>query len=284
MNYFKTTLLLGLLTAILVIFGRFIGGANGAVLGLIMAGVMNFFSYWFSDKMVLAMYRAKRVGPEDAPMLHRIVARLAERSGLPMPKVYIIPEDSPNAFATGRDPAHASVAATSGILRVLSESELEGVMAHELSHVKNRDILISTIAATLAGAIVFIAHSMQYAAMFGGGRRDDDRGNPFGLAAALLMAVLAPLAAMLVQMAISRSREYAADEGGGRMCGNPRALASALQRIHQASGRVPMASGGPATAHMFIVNPFTGGLAGLFSTHPPMAERVRRLEELSRTM
>lgn len=277
MNFMKTTLLLGLLTGVLVMMGQVLGGSNGAMMGLVMAAVMNFGSYWFSDKIVLAMYRAKQAGPEDAPELFDIVRSLAERNGMPMPKVYVIPEEAPNAFATGRDPKHASVAATAGILRLLSRDELEGVMAHELAHVKNRDILISSIAATIAGAITYIA---QMAFFFGGSRRDDDEGGG-NMVASILMAVLAPIAAMLIQMAISRSREFIADESGARMCGKPLALAGALAKLHQGAKVIPMQAGGTSSAHMFIVNPFSGGaLVKLFSTHPPMEERIRRLEGL----
>lgn len=282
MNYMKTTLLLGILTALLVLFGQFIGGSHGAMTFLVIAAIMNFVTYWFSDKIVLMMYRAKQVDQQAAPRLHAIVQRLAEKANLPMPKVYIVENPTPNAFATGRNPSHASVAATTGILSILTDDELEGVMAHELSHVKNRDILISSIAATIAGAITMIANVVQWGAMFGGGSRDDDdRGN---MVVAILMAVLAPIAAMIIQMAISRSREYAADYAGARLCKKPLSLASALGRLDQTIKAIPMQGGSPSTAHLFIVNPFRGGFAGLFSTHPPMEERIRRLEQLSREM
>jgi heat shock protein HtpX len=278
MNYLKTTFLLSLLTVFLVLLGGYFGRGNGALVALVIAGVMNLVSYWFSDKIVLAMYHAKEATQEDAPKLFGIVADLAMKSNMPMPRVYIIQSDQPNAFATGRSPKHASVAATTGILQLLSKEELEGVMAHELSHVRNRDTLIATIAATLAGAITWIAHMLQWGAFLGGGRDDDNRG---GMAGALLMAILAPLAAMLVQMAISRSREFAADESGARLSGKPLALASALQRLESSVPRFPMGMGSPSTAHLFIVNPFRGGIAGLFSTHPSMEKRIARLQELA---
>ncbi|HEX7510047.1 MAG TPA: zinc metalloprotease HtpX [Chitinivibrionales bacterium] len=283
MNYLKTTLLLGILSALLVLFGQFIGGSNGAVTFLIIAAVMNFVSYWFSDKIVLMMYRAKQVDEDGAPRLFAIVKRLAENANLPMPKVYIVENATPNAFATGRNPEHASVAATTGILNILTDDELEGVMAHELSHVRNRDILISSIAATIAGAITMIANVVQWGAMFGGASRgnDEDRG---GMVAAIAMAIVAPIAAMIIQMAISRSREYAADYAGAQLCKKPLSLASALSRLDQTVRQIPMQGASPSTAHLFIVNPFHGGLTGLFSTHPPMEERIRRLEQLSREM
>ncbi len=283
MNTFKTTILLAALTGLLVVFGNMLGGSQGASIALLFAGVMNFASFWFSDKIVLSIYRAKPVGPQDAPQLYRIVERLAQKNNMPMPKVHIINTETPNAFATGRSPSHASVAATVGILRLLDEDELEGVMAHELAHVKNRDTLTSTVAATIAGAITWIATMVRWGALFGGGMRssDDNEGGVFG---ALAMAILAPIAALFIQMAISRSREYAADEAGARMCGKPLALASALTRLHQGAKMRPLAGGSPATAHMFIVNPFRGGMTSLFSTHPPMEERVRKLQELSRQM
>ena len=228
MNSIKTTLLLGLLTGLLVMFGNMAGGHNGALIALLFAGVMNFVSYWFSDKIVLAMYRAQQVDEANAPALFRVVRRLADRANMPMPKVFIIPTESANAFATGRSPRHASVAATQGILRILSEDELEGVMAHELSHVQNRDTLTSTVAATIAGAITWIAHMVQWGAMFGGMGGRSSNNNRGGLLGSLAMAFVAPIAALLIQMAISRSREYAADESGARLCGKPLSLASAL--------------------------------------------------------
>jgi heat shock protein HtpX len=279
MNTLKTTFLLTLMTLLLIFAGGAIGGQGGMLLALILAGVMNFVSYWFSDKIVLAMYGAKEVTEADSPEFYGLVRQLADRSGLPMPRVYIIPSDTPNAFATGRNPAHAAVAATDGILRILSREELMGVMAHELSHVKHRDILISTIAATVAGAITYLAHMAQWAAIFGGGRdRDGEGGGVLGM---LVMAIVAPLAALLIQMAISRSREYEADKGGAEISGNPLYLAGALRKLEMANRQLPMQEATPASAHMFIVNPLTGGgLMSLFSTHPPMEERVRRLESM----
>jgi heat shock protein HtpX len=278
MNYIKTMVLLAVLTCIFILIGGLVGGQKGALLALLVAGAMNFVTYWFSDRIVLAIYRAKKVSEADAPRLHRIVRSLAARSHLPFPAIYVIPEETPNAFATGRNPQHAAVAATEGILRILSDEELEGVMAHELMHVSNRDTLISTIAATIAGAVTYLAH---WGMMLGGSSRDrDNRGNPL---AALVLAIVAPLAAMMIQMAISRSREYAADAGGGKLCGRPLALAGALRKLHKAAALTPMSVGTPATASLFIVNPFGGGgVARLFSTHPPVEERIRRLELLAR--
>lgn len=283
MNTFKTTFLMALMTVLLVLLGGALGGRGGMTMALIIAGGMNFFSYWFSDKIVLRMYGAHEISEQEDPRFYAVVRRLAQRAGLPMPKVYLIDSDTPNAFATGRNPEHAAVAATSGILRILSEDELAGVMAHELAHVKNRDILISTIAATFAGAITYLAHMAQWAAMFGGGRSNDDEGGG-GFFGMILMAILAPIAAMLVQMAISRSREFGADAGGASICGNPLSLANALQKLEMGNRQIPMQQASAATAHMFIVNPLTGGgLMSLFSTHPPMQERVARLQEMSRT-
>ncbi|MBI1921353.1 MAG: zinc metalloprotease HtpX [Geobacter sp.] len=278
MNTLRTTFLLALMTVLLVLAGQAIGGRSGMTFALIMAGVMNFVSYWFSDKIVLAMYGAKEVTEAEAPEFHGMVRQLAVQAGLPMPKVYIIDSPTPNAFATGRNPDHAAVAATSGIMRILTREELMGVMAHELTHVKNRDILVSSVAATIAGAITYLAHMAQWAAMFGAGRDRDEEGGGLGM---LFMAILAPIAAMLVQMAISRSREYGADKGGAEICGNPLHLANALRKLQTANQQIPMHANA-ATAHMFIVNPLTGGgLLSLFSTHPPMEERVRRLEEMA---
>ncbi len=275
-NGIKTALLLGLLSGMLLLIGDWLGGANGLVMAFFFAAIMNLGSYWFSDKIVLRMYKAQQVGPEHR--LYRMVERLTVRANLPMPKVYIIPDPSPNAFATGRNPSHAAVAATEGILQVLSEHELEGVIAHELAHVKHRDILISSVAATIAAAIVMIARMAHYGALFGGfgGRGDDrDRGNnPIAL---LAMMILAPLAALLIQMMISRSREFAADAGGAEIAGNPYGLADALRKIDAASKRVPL-DANPATAHMFIVKPFSGaGIMSLFSSHPPTEARIRAL-------
>jgi heat shock protein HtpX len=275
-NGLKTALLLGLLSGILLAIGQLFGGANGLLIGFVIAVVMNFGSYWFSDKIVLRMYRAQEVGAGHR--LYMMVERLSRQAQLPMPKVYIIPDPSPNAFATGRNPSHAAVAATEGILQVLSDHELEGVIAHELAHVRNRDILISSVAATMAAAIMFAARSAQFAAMFGGygGRGEGrDRGsNPIAL---LAMIILAPLAAMLIQMAISRSREFSADATGAQIAGTPYGLADALRKIEAVAKRVPL-DANPATAHMFIVKPFSGaGLAGLFSSHPPTEARIAAL-------
>lgn len=280
MNAMRTTLLLGLLTCLLVVVGGAIGGKSGMTIALVMAGVMNFVSYWFSDRIILSMYGAREVTEADYPELYSMVRQLAIQGGLPMPKVYLMENDTPNAFATGRNPEHAAVAATTGIMRILSREELMGVMAHELAHVKNRDILISTIAATVAGAVTYLAQMAQWAAIFGGGRHDDEEGGGgFGM---ILMAILAPIAAMLIQMAISRSREFGADKGGAEISGNPLYLAGALRKLEMANRQVPMEGANPATAHMFIVNPLSGsGLMSLFSTHPPLEERIKRLEALS---
>ncbi len=279
MNTLRTTFLMALLTVLLVMAGGAIGGRHGMTFALVMAGVMNFVSYWFSDKIVLAMYGAQEVTENEYPEFFGLVRQLAVQAAIPMPRVYIIPSDTPNAFATGRNPEHAAVAATTGIMRILTRDELMGVMAHELSHVKHRDILISSIAATIAGAVTYLAQMAQWAAIFGGGRdRDDEGGGGIGL---LFMAILAPIAAMLIQMAISRSREYEADKGGAMVTGNPLYLANALKKLQMANQQIPMQANA-ATAHMFIVNPLTGGgLMSLFSTHPPLEERVRRLEEMA---
>ncbi|WP_139366695.1 zinc metalloprotease HtpX [Trichlorobacter thiogenes] len=282
MNQFKTTLLLSLLTVLLVAMGGAVGGSGGMLIAFVMAAVMNFGSYWFSDKIVLRMYNAQEITRTENPAFYDMVERLAGRANLPMPKVYIIPDQSPNAFATGRNPSHAAVAATEGILRILSPEELEGVMAHELGHVKNRDILISTVAATFAGAISMIGSMLQWGAMLGAGRDDEEGGGLGGLVGSLAMAILAPFMAMLIQMAVSRSREYLADATGAEICGKPRALASALGRLQNASYQIPMHDATPATAHMFIVNPLTGGgMMSLFSTHPPMEERIARLQAMA---
>ena len=273
-NGLKTALLLGLLSGLLLLIGDLLGGAQGLMFAFVIAAVMNLGSYWFSDKIVLRMYRAQEVGPGH--QLYETTARLARQGGLPIPKVYIIPDSSPNAFATGRNPEHAAVAATQGILQVLDQRELEGVIAHELAHVKHRDILISSVAATIAAAIMMAARMAMYAGMFGGGHRDDREGgaNPIAL---LAMLFLAPIAAMLIQTAISRSREFAADAGGAQIAGNPYGLADALRKIDAVSRRVPM-DANPATAHMFIVKPFSGaGLLSLFSTHPPTEARIAAL-------
>jgi len=279
MNFFKTTILLAVLTAMLVFAGDALGGRSGAITALIFAGIMNFVTYWFSDKIVLMMYRAKPVTEADAPELYAITRDLTMKAGLPMPKVYIMENDTPNAFATGRNPGHAVVAVTTGIMRLLTREELTGVLAHELAHIQNRDILISTIAATIAGAISYLAHMAQWAAMFGGTRDNEREGNPIAL---IVMMIVAPLAAMIIQMAISRSREYGADMGGARICGNPLSLANALRKLEYANKRIPMVGVNAATSHMFIVNPLSGGsLLRLFSTHPPIEERIKRLEAMA---
>jgi len=276
MNTFKTTLLLGALTGLLLLIGGFFGGKGGVFIAFIFAIVMNFGAYWFSDKIILKMYNAQEVTEAQVPELYAMVRGLAMRASLPMPKVYIIPEETPNAFATGRDEEHAVVAVTEGILRILNQDELQGVLAHELTHIKNRDMLIGSIAATLAGAIMMLANMAQWAAIFGGVNRDDDEGGG-GVIGLILMAILAPLAATLIQMAISRSREYLADEGGARISGKPYGLAGALEKLGRASQAVPM-DANPSTAHMFIVNPLSGrALMNLFSTHPPIEERISRL-------
>ena len=280
-NLVKTGVLLAALTVLLVLAGGALGGQQGMLLAFVMAMVMNLGSYWFSDKIVLKMYGAQPVDEAQAPALYRIVRTLATRAGIPMPRVYILPQETPNAFATGRNPQHAAVAVTEGILRVMSEEELEGVLAHELSHVQNRDTLIMAIAATLAGAITYMAHMAQWAMIFGGGRRDSDEEGGGGLFGGILMIVLAPLAATLIQLAVSRSREFQADASGARMAGQPWGLAKALEKLETASKAMPMQAT-PATAHLFIVNPLTGsGFATLFSTHPPIAERVARLRAMA---
>ncbi len=281
-NTLKTAFLLTALTLFLLFVGERLGGNNGLVLALLFAGVMNFTSYFFSDKIALAMYRAKPATREQLPRVYSVVERMTQKLGLPMPKIFVIPNDSPNAFATGRNPAHASVAVTEGILTLLDDEELEGVLAHELGHVRNRDILTSSIAATLAGAITVIARMGYYAALFGGyGGRGSDRDREGGGLSALFMLILAPFAAMLIQLAVSRSREYEADATGARFTGNPYALARALQKLDAYSRRLPMVAS-PSTAHLFIVQPLLGGgvgsmFAGLFSTHPPIAKRIERL-------
>jgi heat shock protein HtpX len=277
-NVFKTALLLAVLTAMLVLLGGAIGGRQGMTIAFVLALVMNFTSYWWSDKIVLAMYRAQPIAEAEAPGLYNMVRRLATKAGVPMPRVYLIPSEQPNAFATGRNPEHAVVAVTEGIVRILDDDELEGVLAHELGHVVNRDILISTIAATLAGAITYIAHMAQFAAFFGGGRHDDeDAPSPIAM---LAMAMVAPIAAMLVQMAVSRSREFHADQTGARLAGRTWGLSKALEKLEMAKHHVPMHAN-PATAHLFIVNPFSGqALTRLFSTHPPVEERIARLRAM----
>lgn len=284
MNQVKTALLLAALTVLLVLFGRLLGGMQGAILAFGFALVMNVGAYWFSDKIVLSMYHAQPVTQAEAPELYRMVTRLCERANLPMPALYVIPDPTPNAFATGRDPHHSAVAVNEGLLRMLGQEEVEGVIAHELAHIKNRDTLISTLAATIAGAVTMIAQMAQFAALFGGmgsSSDDDERGpNPIYL---LVMVIVAPLAAMLIQLAISRSREYLADRTGAEISGRPLALASALRKLESVNERHP-SHATPATAHMFIVNPLRGqAFASLFSTHPPMAERIAKLEQLAQT-
>ena len=280
-NTLKTTFFLAVLSVLFIFIGSVVGGQNGAAMALIMAGVMNIGAYWFSDKIVLAMYRARQVTEKEAPELFSVVRELTMRASLPMPKVYIMDNPAPNAFATGRNPEHSAVAVTTGILSLLSRDELAGVVAHELAHIKNRDILISTVAATIAGAISYISHMASWGLMFGGGRRDSEDRNPFGSVIAIAVMILAPIAAMLIQMAISRSREYRADESGAAICGNPLSLAGALKKLHAGTRRIPMEAN-PATAHMFIVSPLTGGgMLSLFSTHPPIEERIARLEAIA---
>jgi len=275
-SYAKTGLLLATLSAILLLIGQALGGQMGLVVAFGFAVVMNFGSYWFSDRIVLRMYRANEVGPEHP--LYRVVQKLSMKGGLPMPKVFLIPTQSPNAFATGRNPQHASVAATEGLLRMLNEEELEGVMSHELSHVAHRDILIQSVAATIGAAIMMLASMARWAAIFGVGGRDDRNGSPLAL---LATALVAPLAATIIQAAISRSREFAADEAGAKLAGHPRGLASALRKIEAAVQRAPLAAN-PATAHLFIMAPFSGaaGVMSLFSTHPPTDVRIERLMRL----
>ncbi|MGE5893375.1 MAG: zinc metalloprotease HtpX [bacterium] len=279
MNGLKTMVLMVTLTLMLVAVGALLGGRSGMTIALIMAFAMNFISYWFSDKIVLKMYRAQEVTEAQAPELYNSIRRLTQKAGLPMPRVYIIDQDQPNAFATGRNPQHGAVAVTTGIMRILTREELEGVIAHELSHIRHRDILVGTIAATIAGAISYLAQMAQWAMIFGGRHDDEEGGNPF---AAIIMMIVGPIAAMLIQMAISRSREYGADRGGADLAGNPLYLANALKKLHIGSQRIPM-NANPATSHMFIVNPLSGGgMLKLFSTHPPIEERIARLEEMAR--
>ena len=277
MNTFKTTLLMTVMMVLFVLVGGALGGESGMMIAFVISLLMNFGSYWFSDKIVLSMYRAKPVTREQAPEIYNIVENLAMRAEMPMPKVYVVENDNPNAFATGRNPENGAVAITTGILRILNKQELEGVIAHELAHIKNRDILVGTIAATLVGTITFISRMATWAAMFGG--RDEDEGSGIG---DLVLIILAPVAAILIQMAISRSREYLADESGAKISGNPDGLASALDKLGKVGKQIPMQNAGASSAHLFIANPFSGkAVMKLFSTHPPMEERIKRLNEIA---
>ena len=276
----KTALLLVLLTALILFIGQAMGGRTGLIVAFAFALIMNVGSYWFSDKIVLRMYKAKELSPSEAPMLHAMVEDLARNAGIPKPRICLIPDDSPNAFATGRNPQHAVVAVTQGIMRLLSPDELRGVIAHEIGHITNRDILVQSIAGVLASVVMVLANMMQWAAIFGGSRSDGEGGG--NVFSALLVALLAPIAASLIQFAISRSREYLADATGAKLCGNPLSLASALGKLGAYSKQVPMQQGSPATAHMFIVNPFAGGIGKFFSTHPPLEDRIHRLQEMAR--
>jgi len=280
----RTLFFLSILTALFILIGGAVGGRTGMMFAFLFACVMNIAAYWFSDKIVLAMYRAREVTEREAPQLHRIVWELAQRAGLPMPRLYIVPSKTPNAFATGRNPNHAAVAVTEGILDLLTEEELKGVLGHELAHIKHRDILIQTVAATIAGAIVMLARMGQWALIFGGLRGDNDEegGGTLQMIGAILILIIAPIAAFLIQMAISRAREYYADEGGAKFSGNPLYLANALRKLAYGVKRDPMEEANPATAHMFIVNPLRGSnIASLFSTHPPIEERISRLEAMA---
>jgi heat shock protein HtpX len=276
-NQIRTTILLAVMTALIIWVGQLLGGRQGMIIAFLFAAGMNFFSYWYSDKLVLKMYRAREVTPDQAPDLYETVQRLTNRAGLPMPKLYIIPQETPNAFATGRNPAHAVVAVTEGLLRIMNHDEVAGVLAHELAHVKNRDILIGSIAATMAGAIMVLASMARWSAIFGGGGSNDEEGGGAGVIGLIAMSIIAPMAAMIIQMAISRSREYLADGTGASFAGNPEGLARALEKLGAYSKRLPM-DANPSTAHMFIVNPLSGkSMMSLFSTHPPLEERIARL-------
>jgi heat shock protein HtpX len=280
-SFLKTTILLAALTGIIMLIGGMLGGRGGLVIAFIFAIGMNFFSYWFSDKMVLRAYHAQPLDQSNAPELYGIVSELAESARIPMPRLYLIDSDTPNAFATGRNPRHAAVAVTRGIMRICSREELKGVIGHELSHVINRDILISSVAATLAGVVMFIGSMARWGAIFGGfgGRDEDERGGLFGL---IFMALVAPLAAAMIQLAISRTREYQADASGARLTHNPLLLANALRKLEAANERMPMPDASPSTAHLFIVNPLSAeGIQRMFSTHPPIEERIRRLEQMA---
>jgi len=277
-NTFKTIFLLGTLTGLLVVFGNYFGGTQGMMIAFLFALLMNFGAYWFSDKIVLSMYRARQVTEAEAPELVGLVRSLSQRARLPMPKVWIVPSPAPNAFATGRNPQHAAVAVTEGLLQIMNRDQLEGVLAHELGHITNRDTLISAVAATLAGVIMMLANMARWTAFFGGGRDDEDRGG--GVVGLLVMAMLAPIAALLIQMAISRTREFVADATAAHLTKKPLALASALERLQMAAERIPL-DANPATSHLFIVNPLSGrSLLRLFSTHPSVEERVKRLRAI----
>ena len=273
MNTLKTTFLLAALTAVFIVVGNLIGGQSGMIIALALAGIMNFVSYWWSDKIVLMRYRAEPLSREDAPKLYSMVEDLTARASMPMPKLYLLPSESPNAFATGRNPEHAAVAVTQGLMDLMDYEEVQGVVAHELSHIRHRDTLIGTVAATLAGAVMVLANMARWGAILGGGSRDNDGGSIIGL---LATAIVAPIAAMLIQMAISRSREFKADAGAAEITGNPNGLASALKKLKTAGERIPLKAT-QSTAHMFIYQPFLGTIGRLFSTHPPIEERVRRL-------
>jgi heat shock protein HtpX len=282
-NWLKTAFWMVVMTVLLVVLGRVIGGPGGMLIGLVLAVVMNGAAYWFSDKMALASAQAQPVTPEEAPMLHRLADRLAQQYGVPKPAVYVSPDPSPNAFATGRNPRHAAICVNQGLLRILDEEELYGVLAHEFAHVRNRDILISSVVAVLAGAITFLAQIGQWGLFWGGGRDEEEGGGPLGLVVGLAMIILAPMAAMLIQLAVSRSREYEADHTGAMVSHDPLALASALRKLQRGSQAVPSPVAQPAFAHLYIVNPLGGqSLAGLFSTHPPLEERIARLEAMAR--
>ncbi len=280
MNNLRAWLLMGLLTVLLVLIGNWVGGSSGAFLFFLIALGMNFFGYYFSDKIAIAMTGSQPLAEHEAPELYAMIRNLAQRAGIPMPRVYRTPSPQPNAFATGRNPAHAAVAVTDGLMQILNRSEVEGVLAHEIAHIKNRDVLVSTIAAAMAGAITMIANALQWGLIFGAGRDDEEGGNPLSLVGTLLMIILAPLAATLIQLAISRAREFQADATGARLAGSPHGLANALLKLERAAQHLPMQVN-PATSHLFIVNPLSAGsFARLFSTHPPIAERVRRLQQM----